>query len=106
MPQGLRVFDANTGAVTFDTNYRVSRTLGIVQPGLGSSVYTDDRLTTGTPWAFYVFEGSTFQFGDYDVAPQMTAPLITFSGNQMLITRKNPPPYGTANTVSVYYGVR
>lgn len=105
MPAGLQVWDAN-GVLTFDTNFRVARQLGVVQPGLGRSVYTDGRLTTGIPWAFYVFDGSNFAFGDYDVVPQGTAPRIEFSGAQMIVTRPAPPPYGQTNVCTVYFGVR
>lgn len=105
MPGGLQVFD-ETGRTTFDTNYRVSRMLGVVQPGLGTYTHYDDRLLTGIPFGFYVFEGVSEAFGPYDVIPQMTAPRITFSGNAMTITRPSPPPWGQSNVCNVYFGVR
>lgn len=105
MAGGLQVFDGNARA-TFDTNYRVSRMLGVVQPALGTYVYYDDRLLSGIPFAFYVFEGVTAAFGPYDVMPQMTAPRITFSGNSMTITRPGTPGVGQSNVCNVYFGVR
>lgn len=105
MPAGLQVFDAN-GRVVFDTNYRVSRILGIVQPGLGVSVYRDSRLLNGTPFAFYVFEGPTSAFTVWTATPQMTAPQFAFSGDTMTVTRAAPPPTSQADVCTVYYGVR
>lgn len=105
MAQGLQVFD-EFGRVTLDTNSKCSRILGVVQPGLGQSVYTDDRLTQGTPFAFFVMEGNGFLFGAYDVAPNASAPIINFSGNQMVVSRPAPPPYGNVGTCTVYFGVR
>jgi len=105
VPQGLQVWDGN-GTATFDTNYRVARQLGAVQPGLGQSIYYDDRLYSGIPWAFYVFDGSNYAFGAYDVVPQGSAPVINFSGNAMIVTRSSSPPYGQTNTCTVYFGVR
>lgn len=105
MPAGLQVFD-ETGRVTFNTNYRVSRMLGQLQAGLGTYTHYDDRLLTGIPFAVHVFEGTSTAFGPYDVIPQMTAPRVTFSGNSMTITRSGPPAHGQTNVCTVYYGVR
>ncbi|MHC0508792.1 hypothetical protein [Achromobacter aegrifaciens] len=105
MPGGLQISDA-AARLIFDTNYRVSRFLEIVQPGLGVSVYRDDRLLNGTPFAFYVFEGISTAFTVWTATPQMTAPQFAFSGNTLTVTRAAPPPTSQADACTVYYGVR
>lgn len=105
MAAGLQVFDGN-GRVTFDTNYRVSRMLGFFQPPMGTGVYTDNRLTTGIPFAFYVYEGIVDTFGPYNAMPHLTAPKVTFSGNTMTVTRNSFPTEGQNEVCTLYYGVR
>ena len=105
MPAGLQLFDG-AARVYLDTNYRVAKLLGVVNPGLGNTVVNDARLTQGIPFAFYRMDGDGFLFGFADVSPQMTVPSMGFSGTTLTITRSAPPGTGQTYPCTVYYGIR
>ncbi len=112
MPAGLQIRDEN-GFVIWDTSDYTCRTLGYVDAGTGAGSVTDDRFTTGTPWAFPVMSANVnastgSSSGMVDVNFWATAPAIAFSGNLMTWNRdgsKNPG-FWTTPGCRIYYGVR
>jgi hypothetical protein len=112
MSAGLQCFDG-TGFCYWDTNDYTCRTLGYVDVGTGVGSITDERFTTGTPWAFPVMSANVNTYtsassGMVDVNFWATAPIISFSGNQMTWNRdasKNPG-FWTNPACRIYYGVR
>lgn len=100
MAAGLQVWEAN-GKLTFDTNMHVARFLGIVQPGLGQSVYYHDGLLRGTPYYFATPANEWATNASFGAG----WPQVSFSGNRMIVTRTNP--YGQLATpaFNLWYGV-
>lgn len=101
MPAGLQVFD-QSGALTVDLSYRLSRVIGMIYVAAGSSgQVVDAGFLQGTPYCICA-RTDTFE----DAMPGadaigMAAPYISFVGDVMSYS-VDPPSRGQLLIYGVY----
>lgn len=94
MPTGAQVWD-DAGNLIVDTSTALMCLLGITTASAGFSV-TDDNLTKGTPWYFFM-PSSLYQFS-LAYPPTSGVPSVSFSGNVMTVS-------GSDFSGTFYWGV-